>query len=649
MDKVGIEDLFVLKSVSQTLVSNSHYFYLETKIDVEQNTYLSAVYSLTLKTNERKLWSNQNSKNSLIKTSPNGKYLSYLSNNTDNNQMQVVLIPIDGGAQRQITFEKNGVTDFHWTSNSSQIYYVTSQKALSVTSENSLPTVTVIDKLSYKEDGSGIIPGNTSYQIKKLGVYDQKGEVCLESTNPVQLNYLAKDESFLILSDPLDEQDEWRYGQTLYYRDVQSGERYSLTASIPKGSFAFCEMNQEETHLLLVGNDFNYGFVTQQKLYVYDFKEHELRCLTTDLDVEVNDSIIGDFQQNLRGVQPIWLTNHSYLFPTTEEGRLKLYKGELGQGNQLFIDEPLHITELSLDADNQQLFICYTTPILPSALGTIDLVTGEIKESYNPNLSYCQQTEIVEPQEFWYQGAEDWPIQGWYLAPVATQEKHPAILYIHGGPQVCYGASFFHEMQVHSANGFGVMLLNPRGGMGYGQEFVKAILGDYGNQDYLDLMLGVDALLAKYPEIDSEALYVAGGSYGGFMTNWIIGHTQRFKRGVTQRSISNWLSFYGTSDIGAFFVNYQLQRNLEQGAELWQMSPLAHLSNITTPLLVLHGQEDLRCPLEQGEQMYIGMKSQGVETKMITFPQSSHGLSRTGLPNLRKSRLESIVQWFSKK
>lgn len=649
MAKVGIEDLFVLKSVSQTLVSNSHYFYLETKIDVEQNTYLSAVYSLTLKTNERKLWSNQNSKNSLIKTSPNGKYLSYLSNNTDNNQMQVVLIPIDGGAQRQITFEKNGVTDFHWTSNSSQIYYVTSQKALSVTSENSLPTVTVIDKLSYKEDGSGIIPGNTSYQIKKLGVYDQKEEVCLESTNPVQLNYLAKDESFLILSDPLDEQDEWRYGQTLYYHDVQSGERYSLTASIPKGSFAFCEMNQEETHLLLVGNDFNYGFVTQQKLYVYDFKEHELRCLTTDLDVEVNDSIIGDFQQNLRGVQPIWLTNHSYLFPTTEEGRLKLYKGELGQGNQLFVDEALHITELSLDADNQQLFICYTTPILPSALGTIDLVTGEIKESYNPNLSYCQQTEIVEPQEFWYQGAEDWPIQGWYLPPVATQEKHPAILYIHGGPQVCYGASFFHEMQVHSANGFGVMLLNPRGGMGYGQEFVKAILGDYGNQDYLDLMLGVDALLAKYPEIDSEALYVAGGSYGGFMTNWIIGHTQRFKRGVTQRSISNWLSFYGTSDIGAFFVNYQLQRNLEQGAELWQMSPLAHLPNITTPLLVLHGQEDLRCPLEQGEQMYIGMKSQGVETKMITFPQSSHGLSRTGLPNLRKSRLESIVQWFSKK
>lgn len=649
MAKVGIEDLFVLKSVSQTLVSNSHYFYLETKIDVEQNTYLSAVYSVTLKTNERKLWSNQNSKNSLIKTSPNGKYLSYLSNNTDNNQMQVVLIPIDGGAQRQITFEKNGVTDFHWTSNSSQIYYVTSQKTLSVTSENSLPTVTVIDKLSYKEDGSGIIPGNTSYQIKKLGVYDQKEEVCLESTNPVQLNYLAKDESFLILSDPLDEQDEWRYGQTLYYHDVQSGERYSLTASIPKGSFAFFEMNQEETHLLLVGNDFNYGFVTQQKLYVYDFKEHELRCLTTDLDVEVNDSIIGDFQQNLRGVQPIWLTNHSYLFPTTEEGRLKLYKGELGQGNQLFIDEPLHITELSLDADNQQLFICYTTPILPSALGTIDLVTGEIKESYNPNHSYCQQTEIVEPQEFWYQGAEDWPIQGWYLPPVATQEKHPAILYIHGGPQVCYGASFFHEMQVHSANGFGVMLLNPRGGMGYGQEFVKAILGDYGNQDYLDLMLGVDALLAQYPEIDSEALYVAGGSYGGFMANWIIGHTQRFKRGVTQRSISNWLSFYGTSDIGAFFVNYQLQRNLEQGAELWQMSPLAHLSNITTPLLVLHGQEDLRCPLEQGEQMYIGMKSQGVETKMITFPQSSHGLSRTGLPNLRKSRLESIVQWFSKK
>ncbi len=135
------------------------------------------------------------------------------------------------------------------------------------------------------------------------------------------------------------------------------------------------------------------------------------------------------------------------------------------------------------------------------------------------------------------------------FTPTETQESHPAILYIHGGPQVCYGETFFHEMQVHAANGYGVILLNPRGGQGYGQTFVKSILGDYGNKDYQDLLLGVDAVVANHPEIDTNTIHVAGGSYGGFMTNWIVGHTDRFCAAVTQRSISNWISFMGRATL----------------------------------------------------------------------------------------------------
>jgi dipeptidyl aminopeptidase/acylaminoacyl peptidase len=202
-------------------------------------------------------------------------------------------------------------------------------------------------------------------------------------------------------------------------------------------------------------------------------------------------------------------------------------------------------------------------------------------------------------------------------------------------------------MQVHAANGYGVIMLNPRGGQGYGQEFVKAILGDYGNEDYQDLMLGLDYVLTEYPEIDKNNVYVAGGSYGGFMTNWIVGHTNRFKAAVTQRSISNWISFYGTSDIGSFFVKYQLNSDLKDIDKLWQLSPLAYADNVDTPLLVLHGEEDLRCPQEQGEQMYTAVKMKGVPTKMVVFPESSHGLSRQGLPNLRMERINEIVNWFS--
>ncbi len=138
-----------------------------------------------------------------------------------------------------------------------------------------------------------------------------------------------------------------------------------------------------------------------------------------------------------------------------------------------------------------------------------------------------------------------------------------------------------------------------------------------------------------------------GGSYGGFMTNWIVGHTNRFRAAISQRSISNWISFYGTSDVGAFFVEFQLQRDLSDMEGLWNMSPLAYAKNVQTPILMMHSDQDLRCPMEQAEQFYVAMKKQGVESKLITFPQSSHGLSRNGLPNLRMKRFDAILEWLS--
>lgn len=304
------------------------------------------------------------------------------------------------------------------------------------------------------------------------------------------------------------------------------------------------------------------------------------------------------------------------------------------------------MTDGAVFAGSNQLAVTYSSPTRPSLLGVIDLTTGELNDLYNPNQAFEKEHIITKPEMFWYKGADDWDIQGWYLAPEDRTSSHPAVLYIHGGPQVSYGETFFHEMQSLAAKGYGVILLNPRGGNGYGQEFVASILGDYGNKDYQDLMLGTDAVLAAHPEIDAESVYVAGGSYGGFMTNWIVGHTDRFKAAVTQRSISNWISFYGTSDVGPFFVQFQLQNDLSNVTKLWEMSPLAHAKNAKTPILILHSDDDLRCPKEQGEQFYIAMKRQGVETQFMTFPKSSHGLSRNGLPNLRIDRLKAVSDWF---
>jgi len=154
-------------------------------------------------------------------------------------------------------------------------------------------------------------------------------------------------------------------------------------------------------------------------------------------------------------------------------------------------------------------------------------------------------------------------------------------------------------------------------------------------------------VLENYDYVDGERLAVTGGSYGGFMTNWIVGHTDRFKAAVTQRSISNWTSFYGVSDIGYFFTDWQIQADVMDIQKLWKHSPLAYVENVKTPLLILHSEKDYRCPIEQAEQLYIALKAKKKETKFIRFPESNHDLSRNGKLNLRMQRLGFIIDWFN--
>jgi len=159
-------------------------------------------------------------------------------------------------------------------------------------------------------------------------------------------------------------------------------------------------------------------------------------------------------------------------------------------------------------------------------------------------------------------------------------------------------------------------------------------------------MAAVDYAMEQYDFIDQDRLGVTGGSYGGFMTNWIVGHTNRFKAAVTQRSISNWISFYGVSDIGYYFTDWQIQAGLDNIEKLWHHSPLKYVDNMQTPLLILHSEKDYRCPIEQAEQLFIALKHRKKETKFVRFPESNHELSRSGKPALRINRLEYIRDWF---
>jgi len=227
-------------------------------------------------------------------------------------------------------------------------------------------------------------------------------------------------------------------------------------------------------------------------------------------------------------------------------------------------------------------------------------------------------------------------------------KKMPTILDIHGGPKTVYGDVLYHEMQYWANEGYVVIFTNPRGSDGRDNDFAD-IRGKYGTIDYEDIMDFVDVAIEKYSVIDETRMGVTGGSYGGFMTNWIIGHTDRFKAAATQRSISNWFSFFGTSDIGYFFGEDQTASTPWNNPELmWLQSPIKYADKINTPTLIIHSHEDYRCWTPDAYQMFTALKYFGIDSKMVAFKGENHELSRGGKPKHRVRRLKEITEWMNR-
>lgn len=241
-------------------------------------------------------------------------------------------------------------------------------------------------------------------------------------------------------------------------------------------------------------------------------------------------------------------------------------------------------------------------------------------------------------------------IEGFVIPPVDFDptKRYPAILDIHGGPRTAYGGVFFHEMQLWANEGYFVIFCNPRGSEGRGDAFAD-IRGLYGTIDYDDLMRFTDAALGAHPAIDEKRLGVTGGSYGGYMTNWIIGHTNRFRAAASQRSIANWISKFNTTDIGYFFNADQIAATPWSNAEkLWWHSPVKYADKATTPTLFIHSDEDYRCWMAEGLQMFTALRYHGVETRLCLFHGENHELSRSGKPLHRERRLKEMTEWFDK-
>ena len=353
---------------------------------------------------------------------------------------------------------------------------------------------------------------------------------------------------------------------------------------------------------------------------------------------------------NLRPGSPEWSPDGEYLlFSAGIGGNSHLFRVPATGGEiQQITGGDRRLSSFSFSSDGAVMAFTATDAVTPTELFVASGDGTAEQKATGFNDGWLRQMTIQPAERLSWTVEDGTEIEGWVIKPVGYREgrSYPLILKIHGGPHSAYGNTFFPTFHVLSAAGFFVLYPNPRGSSGYGHEFQYATRGEWGIMDKEDYLSGLDAALARYPEADPNRLGVSGGSYGGFMTNWLTATTDRFQAAVTSRSIVNWESWYGTSDAQGlteyeFFGPPWEQRDLYR-----RLSPISYVENVTAPTLIIHSENDYRTPIADGEQWFMALKKRGVPVEMVRYPRSSHGLSRTGEPWLLVDRLERIRSWF---
>jgi dipeptidyl aminopeptidase/acylaminoacyl peptidase/pterin-4a-carbinolamine dehydratase len=356
------------------------------------------------------------------------------------------------------------------------------------------------------------------------------------------------------------------------------------------------------------------------------------------------DLTVIDFEWNVDS-ESLYVLTHDH-----GDGKLVRLSRNGGQP-EVVVDGTRMVQSFAISPDGRQIACSITSPTLVSDLFVVDVNTRSEKQLTHFNASWEAAHAISEPVEFRYQGAENVEVQGWFLRPkdFDPNRSYPLVVEIHGGPQVMWGNSFWHEFQILCSRGYYVYFCNPRGSSGYGAEFQR-IRGHGGYTDMADIMTGLDTVLSMEKSADPNRLAVTGGSYGGFLTGWIVGHTDRFKAAVSQRGVYDELNMFGSGDIPESVEWYHngIPRP-ETIMELWEYSPVAYAQDVVTPLKILHSELDYRVPISQAESFFAYLRRYGNrDAVMVRFPREGHELSRGGEPRHRIRRLYEIVTWFDR-
>ena len=581
--------------------------------------------------------------------SPDGTEIAFLSRRGPRDQL--VVMPAAGGEERQLTDIRDGVTSFRWSPDGSRLAFTANvvgdpdgvvddpRGPESDDQVRRTPVARIARGLQYKHDGAGYVDGRYPH-LFVIPAAGGEGRQLTEGAWPVEGYDWAPDSARLVLVGDNERDSDLRRTRNLYLCDLHGtlselvhGRELAAPAWSPVGDqIAFLGPAQS-------------GSGYHDRIWVVPATGGQARCLTRDFDHGVGAGLISDMRGG-HGSRLVWGGGSSIHFQATAPGTAGLWQVLL-DGSDPTPTVGGRRGVYDFDVRDGLIAFCAGDALQPGEAYTVSADGNRKLTDLN---SWLTERFVSEPEHHQFSAADGWKIEGWLLKPpdFDPSRKYPLVLEIHGGPHAMYGWTFFHELQVLAGQGHLVLYVNPRGSDGYGEAFKRACVLDWGGSDYEDLMTCLDQAIERTGCVDIERMGVGGGSYGGFMTNWIIGHTDRFAAAVAMRSISNLVSEYAQHDI-------VLWSELEMGPppwpdpdELWKRSPIRYVRNMNTPLLLTHGEMDLRCAISQAEELFGALRLLGRTVEMVRFPGESHDLSRNGRPDRRVERLDRIADWFGR-
>jgi dipeptidyl aminopeptidase/acylaminoacyl peptidase len=642
------QDLTRIRFVSDPQISpdGRQVAYVVTTLSEEKDQYLANIWLADSAGGEPRRFTTGPKRDTKPRWSPDGTRLAFLSERDGQAKTQLYVMPAAGGEPSRLTDCPNGVMSYVWSPDGARIAFVARvggwQEPESAEERQKSKPARVITALKYKANGEGF-------------VYDRRPHIFVIPAAGGETRQLtdgdfadgdpawSPDGAHLAFISARHNDRDYDNASDVWIVAAQGGDPRRLTDTAgPVSAPAF---SPDGRTLAYLGHRYRHEAGRNKRVYTMPVAGGMPTCLTATLD-----RTCVPFFSN---VAPLWSADGQWItFAAEDQGDVPIYRvrADGTAPPERIIGGERQVTGLSSSRDGALLAFTATDPTSPADVWLCqEDGTGE-KPLTDMNRAWKAEVTCSQPERFRYECAGR-QLDGWVMRPFGFTpgRRYPALLNIHGGPHTQYGHNFFDEFQVYAGTGYVVIYTNPRGSQGYGEDFTREVLGDWGGGDFADVMAGLDEALRRFDFIDPDRLGVMGGSYGGFLTSWTVGHTNRFKAACSERAVNNTYTLFGTSDIGHSFSEaqsgYLPWENLQ-----WYVdhSPLTYAKDIATPLLIIHSESDLRCPMEQAEQLFIALKKQRKEVVFVRFPDEDHELTRAGKPRHRLERFRFILEWFGR-